>query len=421
MTRLKKNNYRIASLTLGMVSAGFFITYPFHATFFGGLLASGFSAAMIGGLADWFAVTALFRRPLGIRPGRIIRTEIIPRNRERIFSSLTDMVQNEILSQETLKRRLDDYDVAGLLLGYVTEHGGYRDLRELVCGLVDDTLDKLDPQAVGELANSLIRENAVKLAATPLAAEIIDHAVKMGYVEKLSSFTLDRLAELARVPQTGRIIYELVRQAIKVYEKGMDRRKFANSLIGLSPVQLAEEIQAWIAGYLDDIKASPTHHARQGIREWIGKMARELRSNPDWQRRLEFWTRRLVGEKLDITGSVAAFFRKLGEESKAQLGTRIIWLLENRFEVLVSELVNNTEKRRQLDKVMKNFFIRLIDARHGEIGKLVQASLQRLDDENLVHLIAAKAGEDLQIIRINGSVVGGMAGLVLYLLTYWLR
>ena len=71
---------------------------------------------MIGGLADWFAVTALFRRPLGIRPGKVIRTEIIPQNRERIFAALADMVQNELLSQDVLRRKLSAWDFSGVLL-----------------------------------------------------------------------------------------------------------------------------------------------------------------------------------------------------------------------------------------------------------------------------------------------------------------
>src|SRR5665648_847468 len=100
----KRNNTKTANITLGGITLGFLLSYPFHASFVGGLIASGCSAGMIGGLADWFAVTALFRRPLGIRPGKIIRTDIIPQNRERIFAALTDMVQNELLSQTVLQR-----------------------------------------------------------------------------------------------------------------------------------------------------------------------------------------------------------------------------------------------------------------------------------------------------------------------------
>src|SRR5665648_1284569 len=91
MTNKIRNNTHTANLTLAGISLGFFLSYPFHGSFVGGLISSGCSAGMIGGLADWFAVTALFRRPLGIRPGKIIRTEIIPQNRERIFAALSDI------------------------------------------------------------------------------------------------------------------------------------------------------------------------------------------------------------------------------------------------------------------------------------------------------------------------------------------
>ena len=97
-------NKNKATFILGAVSIGFFISYPFKHTLIGGLLAGGFGAAMIGGLADWFAVSALFRRPLGIP----FRTAIIPRNREKIFQALVYMVENQILMKENIKSKLDE-------------------------------------------------------------------------------------------------------------------------------------------------------------------------------------------------------------------------------------------------------------------------------------------------------------------------
>jgi len=418
---LRTSNYRIASLTLIAVSAGFLISYPFHSTFYGGLLASGFSAAMVGGLADWFAVTALFRRPLGLRPGRVIRTEIIPRNRERIFAALTDMVQNELLSKETLKHRLDSYDVADLILRNLSEHGGSQDLRELAARLIEDSMNRLDPKAVGELANSLVKENAFKLAAAPLVAEIIEFSSKMGYVDRLITFATGQLASFVRLPQTGRLIYELVRESILVYERGMDRRKLANSLIGISPVQLTEEIQTWLAEFLGDLENSTSYSARQRLKEWIRSVARELRSNPEWQRRLEHWMHRLAGEKLEVGQAVTTIVRAYASESRTVLGERILELVDNKLRQFTARLEHEQDLRRQLDSVVKNFLLKSIEARHGEIGKLVQTSLERLDNQMLVELIEEKAGNDLQMIRINGSVVGGLSGILLYIMTYWLR
>jgi len=84
----RRDNTQTANLTLGGITLGFLLSYPFHASFVGGLLSSGCSAGMIGGLADWFAVTALFRRPLGIRPGKVFRTEIIPQKPRTNFCGL---------------------------------------------------------------------------------------------------------------------------------------------------------------------------------------------------------------------------------------------------------------------------------------------------------------------------------------------
>ncbi|MDI6879834.1 MAG: DUF445 family protein [Desulfitobacteriaceae bacterium] len=150
-------HYALANLTLGLVGVGLIISYPLRTSFGGGLAFSAFSAATIAGLADWFAVTALFRRPLGIRPGRILRTDIIPRNRERIFQSLSEMVEN-LLSKEALRDKLNQYHVAKLLVDYLSEPQALKELNAFLVSLRCSRHEAISAKPCSSIRTSPIRK-----------------------------------------------------------------------------------------------------------------------------------------------------------------------------------------------------------------------------------------------------------------------
>ncbi len=412
-----KSNYYKAAVTLGVVTLGFLASYPFHATFLGGLISAGCGAAMIGGLADWFAVTALFRRPLGIRPGRVIRTEIIPRNRERIFSALVEMVENELLSKEVLKRQVDSYDVPQFILRYLDEHGGAEDVREALRQLAKYLLSRLEPQELGRLAGDLVKQNAPDLAASPLLGDIIEHALAKGYGDRAITVLASEGVKLVNHPQAGRILLEVVREALAAYERDMDRRKFVNGLLGVEPVEIVEEIQAKLREFLLEIGQDEHNPVRQALKQKLGKLAGDLRNDPWLQLKVEDWKNRLLQEKLDISRAVS---RMIEARDMKTLEEYVLRSIDRQYVRFLDAFRQDEALHRKLDAFVKNLLAGWIDSRHGEIGALVRSSLDRLSNAKLVELIEAKAGNDLQIIRINGSVVGGLAGAIIYLLTFWL-
>ncbi|MFZ3372704.1 MAG: DUF445 family protein, partial [Desulfitobacteriaceae bacterium] len=228
MTQNRKNNYLKANLTLGLVSCGFFISYPFHTSFTGGLISSGCSAGMIGGLADWFAVNALFRKPLGIRPGKVIRTEIIARNRERIFDSLVEMVQNELLHQDNLKTKLNQYNFANILIKYLTEHAGQKELEKLLVTLSQDIFGKLDPLVIKNFLDSLIEEGLNSFKLAPFLVNVMGFSLKRNYLEPLLNFLFDILKLILKHPQVNQLFILLIQKAFNDYEGDNAARKLVS-------------------------------------------------------------------------------------------------------------------------------------------------------------------------------------------------
>ena len=185
-------NKHKATFILGMVSCGFFLSYPFHSSFMGGLLTGGFGAAMIGGLADWFAVSALFRRPLGIS----FRTGIIPRNRRKIFEAIAHMVENQLLMKEQIQVRLREYNIVGALSHIMDLYGGRNVMKRILYSFISQLLGQVNSKELGMIADRIIKDTVGNIPWLPYALQGVEWLIKNGYEQKLITFLLKQLVLL---------------------------------------------------------------------------------------------------------------------------------------------------------------------------------------------------------------------------------
>ncbi len=408
MTQHRKNNYFKANLTLGLVSVGFFISYPFHASFAGGLISSGCSAGMIGGLADWFAVNALFRKPLGIRPSKIIRTEIIPRNRERIFDALVEMVQNELLHKENLKIKLNQYNYSKILLEYLTLHARQEELEKLLLTIAQDLLEKIDPLVLNNFLDGLLKEgfNSFKLA--PLLVKTIRISLSENYIDPLLDFLFDILKTLVRHPQVNQILILLIQQAYDHYEGDNSARKLVSSFLP-SSVVMAGIVQEKLISSLAD----PATHTR--FKRYLERFCEELETDCSLQEKVERVKDKLV-QNLNLQGLIT-HMSDFMKNFQAKNSVLELWVHKLLHSTILS-FKNKNSLQKDFDNLIKLKLTDWIDNKHEKIGKIVRDSLNELSNEMLINLIETKAGNDLQMIRINGSLVGGIAGMLIYLITY---
>ncbi len=418
------NHYK-ATVTLGAVTIGYLASYPFEASFAGGLISSGCIAAMIGGLADWFAITALFRNPLGIRWPRFLRTEIIPRNRDRLFNEIINMVENQLLTKEMLSRKLAAYDISALLLRFLQEHKGNHDLKQILIQIMTDLLEKVDSTEMGKLIEDLLKHNLTKLKMAPLLSEMVEYSLKNGYDEKIIEFVLDEVSKLLEHGKIIEVLVPLIEDVISAYEKGMARRKITHWLIGasgnLSTHGLALEAQRWAIQFLHGLK-HPLHPLRQQLKDRIVQLAAELKSRPDLQEKLENWKMETV-KRLNIqdylAGWIEGFRRKSLTEVHSDTQNWMTWVT-GQLDRISHNFAGNQEQQRKVDMAIKQAILPMVGQAHQKISVAVRVSLNELTNEKLVDFIQSKAGNDLQMIRINGSIVGGFVGMLIFIITYFL-
>ncbi|WP_170291781.1 DUF445 domain-containing protein [Heliobacterium mobile] len=408
------SNRHKATFLLFVAFVGFLGSYPFHESFAGGLIASTCSAALIGGLADWFAVTALFRKPLGIP----FRTEIIPRNRERIFEALIHMVEGELLTKANLKEQLNRFDLTELLFRHLSDAQQAGDLTRFVSTKVTQWSEH--PKAV-EVMEDAMKIIFMEVPLAPVLADHIESALDKGHAGRLVDLAVDELKDLIGHPAVTPEVIRLIKEAKQNYESGMKRRRFFNeSILGMTPETLAVRLQKDMENFLAGIHDAD-HPLRLRLLQRIQEWAEDLRRDPVRQQKVEEWKKRLI-ERLHLRPMLEEVIQGVRSYKNSAADEEPKWLklLRSRFLKLLAEWKGDKEQRQGLDRIIKEFLFLWIDEKHGELGKLVEENLQRISNDELVELIESKAGNDLQMIRINGSIVGGFVGLLIFLLTFWM-
>ena len=409
-------NKNKATFLLGLVSIGFLISYPFQQTFIGGLVASGCGAAMIGGLADWFAVSALFRRPLGIP----FRTAIVPRNREKIFQALVYMVENQLLMKENIKSRLNEYDVAGTLVQVMLEHGGKNIVKRMAYSFIRDMIVQVKPQQLGNMIDEIVKNTIYK---TKVVLYMIDGAqwlIKNCYDDKVINFVITQCLLLVEHQHIKTLFAEYFVAVRQRYEQGKTRRTWFNKWLNLSAEEVGtmgqEALFASLTGLLDD-----NHVMRKKLKSFLQEWLSARREDPVFQGKMEKWIHQALNQT-DIAQYATDYIAEFCAGALVNNRQTVKWLelSINQFDKLLAEFAQNEQTRGQFNQVVKNMLSQWLDNYHEEIGKMVMESLNKFTDVMLVEFIESKVGNDLQMIRINGSVVGGLVGMTLYIMTFWL-
>ncbi|MGC7871909.1 DUF445 family protein [Desulfosporosinus sp. SYSU MS00001] len=420
----KINNTQSANLTLGGITLGFLLSYPFHATsFLGGLISSGCSAGMIGGLADWFAVTALFRRPLGIRHSKLLRTEIIPRNRERIFNALADMVQHELLTKDVLKQKLGMWDFSGDLLKVFQQDQVKDSAKQLLGELTEEISRSLDTHRLSRSLQGLLRENLnsqenisrLELSATVIA--VLEFSLEQGQIDHLLQAFCKAMKELLLKLTVNRALTNMIEAALIRYGANNPTRKLVGKFLP-SPEILAQ-------GILDKGKtALQDGTVERWLKELVQKGIINLKTNPEMQDKVNQRCAKVL-TALTYTDSKIPEEDETARETSSDLVPKVIEgglkKLQDDWDQNLEAIKHKPELRKTLNQEIRSFLEKQIEDHHDVIGRTVREGLYPLTNDKLVALIEEKAGNDLQMIRINGSLVGGLVGMLIYVLGMVLR
>jgi len=359
-------------------------------------------AAMVGGLADWFAVTALFRRPLGLP---IPHTAIIPANKDRIADSMAAFLRDNFLTPQVVARRLRGFNLAASAGAWLSQPRGAGEerFREGVADLVGDLLESLDPERLGlqvraGLAHQLQRIDISPLLGQALSAAIADRR-HLPLIDGMIRWTGNALEA------NEGLVREMIRARSNALLRwtGLDGRVANSVLDGLYKL-------------LAEMLVMPDHPFRLKVEDGLEKLSHDLVHDPGTRSKVEAAKRELLANP-----AVADWWQGVWERIRLGLIRAVRdpdANLASHFRLSLAELGDALTNDARLQIQINRFARRTISgtvSRYGrQIVQLVSETVKRWDAQTVTGRIEAAVGRDLQFIRINGTMVGGLVGLVIH-------
>lgn len=389
------------------------------------IIAAGFEAGTIGGLADWFAVSALFREV----PIPLIRrhTNIIVKNRARLTEGAVDLVTNQWLSPEVVKTKLENISFSETLLKILQEPANLEPAIELIRDVLSRLTVNLDKPQVAEFLEKLFKEQLDRIELARPLGRWMEDAVREGKHQKLWDVMLDSAEKTINDEEIQHQIVHRIDEAIhELKEKDFLKKAFLGIAEFLGVLQkdvIAEKIIEKIKDLILDARGNPSHPLREKIDTLLLDFSKGLSSgDPSLAAMIDGLKTKLINnaETKAIIQHVLSQFRSKLSDQLEHKGSSFMLVLTDYLQEILADLQSDNLARENIDGWMKDTIIGLAEKYHHTIGDMVRTSLhpEKLDDRGLVNQIEEKVGNDLQYIRLNGAVVGGFAGILLSLIRF---
>ncbi|RWE29100.1 DUF445 domain-containing protein [Mesorhizobium sp.] len=367
-----------------------------------GFVAAFAEAATIGGLADWYAVVALFRRPLGLP---IPHTAIIPENQHRIADNLGRFSEANFLAPEPVREKLAEVDFAALVADWLADAERAAGLSRFVARLVPQTLAAVEQSGLRDFVTSRMLEQIEKVPLAPLAAELLSAMTEDRRHQKLFD-------EFTRV--VGRFLND--EQALATMREKI--REELPSLFNLfrADAYLLKKIVASAGSLLEEVRTDPDHPMRSEFDRFTTGFIERLRTSKQYARRAEKMKRDFLvrPEMKALAGDMWTSLRLLIEQDANAPNSAIRAHLANMFVEIGRQLADDARIRADMNRGFVVALASFVENQKSGVSKFIADQVKRWDLGQLTRLIEMNIGKDLQYIRFNGMVIGGLAGLVLY-------
>jgi len=404
-----------------MAFGGVLAALPYRAGFAGGLVFAACEAALVGALADWFAVVALFRHPLGLR--FIPHTAIIPNNRSRIIEGIITIVEKDWLSLDFIKTKVDDLPIIERAAAALGSEDGRREIERAAYSLVSSMLRELQPADVGRFLQLLIKDNIQHVKISGQLLEQIETTIKNLYADQLIDLLLHWAIGASKGPEFEKTLKRILARAAADYSnQGSFIRRLSKglgeSLDVLNYNDAARALSHRINRLLVEMTDSHNMY-RQKVKSEL--QALKLENAEEAASSISQLLRNLLVSDAGTKGAAEFYevFQKDFLQGNAE-DKPIITYLTNMFLDQIEMVRNDEARRSQIESMIKAELKKILERYHSVIGHIVREKLESLDDSALVVSLEARVGDDLQWIRINGTVIGGLVGIAQYLILYFL-
>lgn len=358
-------------------------------------------AAMVGGLADWFAVTALFRHPLGLP---IPHTAIVPRNKDRIGDTLAQFIRDNFLVPRIITLRMRRIDVAGAVGRFLAEPSlSQGRMKSGASRLIADVISSLDQDRLGGMVKSALAERLRQLDVSPLLGQALTAAMADGRHQPLLDGFVNWAAKA--LDDNAHLIREMVHER-------------ANALVRMTGIdeRIANSIITGLHKLLEDMAADPDHPLRERVEEGLTKLADDLQHDPVMQTRVE-----KVRDEILENPAVKRWLDGLWEQGRGALlkaarnpESALAGRLGEALKQLGGTLIEDVQIRATINRFARRAVVGAVDSYGDTAVRLVSDTVRGWDVATVTDRLEGAVGRDLQYIRINGTLVGGLVGVAIH-------
>lgn len=365
-------------------------------------------AAMVGGLADWFAVTALFRHPLGLP---IPHTAIIPANKDRIADTMAGFLRDNFLTPTVVARRMREMNLARAVGDFLAEPriGKQGRIREGAAGLLAELLESLDPERLGNQVKAGLARQAERIEVAPLLGSALSAAIADGRHRPLldslirwTGLTLEKNEDMVRA-----MIHSRANAVLRW--TGLDER-------------LANSVLDGLYRLLAEVLVDPGHPLRKTVEEGLEKLAHDLAHDPETRARVEAAKREILANPavgdwwMGVWEKLRHSLIEMARDPNAALAGQLGASLAE----LGRALQDDPALQWQVNRFARRTTVGIATRYGAHIVQLVSETVRRWDARTVTDRIERAVGRDLQFIRVNGTLVGGLVGVAIHALSQWL-
>jgi len=404
----------VAWFSLGIAAAGAVVAHLLPPSTGAGLLGAASDAALAGGLADLYAVTALFRHPLGLK---IPHTAILPQSRIELARAAKGLVMEDWLTKEAILDKLRTVDIVGAIVKMARAH--QMALASGIASMLVGVVSQIDIEAVAARLVSPLSSMIRDVDFERWVERALQWAVHRGYHEQLLDVALAEITPAMRTTEAREIAEGLLRDIVSGLQQSPKLAKFSmflTPLLGmLDYAAISQQILFVLAEQIEQIRFEPSNIYRKRLLDGLERL-------PSYADRLAPQVRSLIDEWVEGDGfqsGLTEVLKKIKVFALAEFGTTgESSHLERMISRLLAEeldhLQSDESRRTAVDEWLRIQLASIVDRNHEMLGVLVEESLTKLSDDLLVETIEAKVGHHLQWIRVNGAIVGGLVGVVIY-------
>jgi uncharacterized membrane-anchored protein YjiN (DUF445 family) len=367
-----------------------------------GYVNAGAEASMVGAIADWFAVTALFKHPLGIP---VPHTALIPRRKDELGRSLEEFVGENFLQEGIIRDRIATAVISRRVGEWLAEPAHVRRVVDEVADVAALGLGQVREEHVSDLVTEALVPRFREEPVAPLAGELLGEAVRDGVHEGVVDLVLDELhGWLLEHPDT---VAEVLEQRAPWWAPPR--------LNDAVTRRLTAELVTWLA----EVRADPDHRARRAFDSLLTRLADDLQHDPETQARTERLKERLLDQPQVVASGIAIWnaLRRALQASLRDPEGAVRRRLGEELTAFGARLREDEHLRARIDAALADVSVFAIDRYGAELTAVITQTVERWDGREASRRIELHVGRDLQFIRINGTIVGGLVGLVIHAVT----